>query len=56
MRKERRAVDIGNRTYQGKIANNLVHSLGLDGAIDACVRNDWPGTLNVILKEERCSR
>lgn len=56
MRNKRRAIDIGNHTYQRQMANNLIRSLGMDGAIDACFQNDWMGTLNVILKEERCSR
>lgn len=51
MKKERRALDIGNRTYQQQLAENLIRSLGMDNAIDACFQNDWVGTLEVILKE-----
>ena len=51
MRNERRAPDIGNRTYQRQMAENLIRSLGMDGAIDACFQNEWIGTLEVILKE-----
>ena len=50
MRNDRRAPDIGNRAYQRKLAENLIRSLGMDGAIDACFQNDWIGTLEVILK------
>ena len=50
MRNVRRAPDIGNRTYQRQLAENLIRSLGMDGAIDACFQNDWIGTLEVILK------
>ncbi len=49
MRNVRRAPDIGNRTYQRQLAENLIRSLGMDGAIDACFQNDWIGTLEVIL-------
>ena len=51
MRNERRAPDMGNRTYHRQLAENLIRSLGMDGAIDACFQNDWIGTLEVILKE-----
>jgi hypothetical protein len=52
----RKHVKQGNRSYQRQVANSLILSLGIDGAIDACARNDWTGTLNVILKDERLSR
>ena len=52
MRNVRRAPDIGNRTYQRQLAENLIRSLGMDGAIDACFQNDWIGTLEVILKAD----
>ena len=39
--------------YQNQFANNLVHSLGIDSAIDICVQNSWGGTLSVILNEKR---
>ena len=52
MRNEYRAPNIGNRTYQQQMAENLVRSLGIDGAIDACFQNDWSGTLEVILKKD----
>ena len=51
MKNERRAPDIVNRTYQQQLAENLIRSLGMDNAIDACFQNDWNGTLEVILKE-----
>jgi len=44
---------IMNRTYQQRIAMNLVKSLGLDDAIDACSQNGWTGTLNIILKNDK---
>ncbi len=47
---EPRALDIANRTYQQQMAENLIRSLGMDNAIDACFQNDWIGTLDVILK------
>ena len=50
MRNVRRAPHIGNRTYQRQMAENLIRSLGMDGAIDACFQNEWIGTLEVILK------
>ncbi len=51
MRNEQIAFDIGNRTYQQQFAENLIRSLGMDNAIDACFQNHWSGTLEVILKE-----
>ncbi len=51
MRNKCRALDIGNRTYQQQLAENLIRSLGMDNAIDACLQNDWIGTLEVILKD-----
>ena len=51
MRIEPRALNIANRTYQQQLAENLIRSLGTDNAIDACIQNDWIGTLEVILKE-----
>jgi hypothetical protein len=56
MRHNRNPAAIGNRSYQHQIANSLVCSLGMDGAIDACSRNGWTGTLSIILKDERYSR
>jgi hypothetical protein len=56
MRHDRKPAGIGNRSYQCQIANSLVCSLGIDGAIDACFRNGWTGTLSVILKDERNSQ
>ena len=50
MRNKRRAPVIGNRTYQKQMAENLIRSLGMEGAIDACFQNEWIGTLDVILK------
>ncbi len=52
MRNEYRAPDIGNRTYQQQLAENLIRSLGMNGAIDACFQNDWIGTLEVIIKKD----
>ena len=51
MRNERRALDVGHRTYQRQFAENLIRSLGMDNAIDACSQNSWMGTLEVILKD-----
>ena len=48
---ECRALDGDNRTYQQQMADNLIRSLGMDNAIDACFQNCWMGTLEVILKE-----
>ena len=39
MRNESLATDIGNRTYQQQIAEKLIRSLGMDGAIEACFKN-----------------
>ena len=50
MRKQRRAPDIGNRSYQRQLVENLIRSLGMKNAIDACFQNCWMGTLDVILK------
>ncbi len=52
MRNESLVTDIGNRTYQQQIAENLIRSLGMDGAIEACFENDWMGTLSIILKDD----
>ncbi|HER26036.1 MAG TPA: hypothetical protein ENI69_02895 [Rhodospirillales bacterium] len=45
--------NVGNRPYQQQIAISLVHSLGMDDAIDFCVQNGWEETLCVILKDDR---
>ena len=52
MRNERRAPEIGNRTYQQQLAENLIRSLGMNGAVDVCFQNDWTGTLEVIIKKD----
>ena len=52
MRNESLVTDIGNRTYQQQMAKNLIRSLGMENAIDACFENSWMGTLEVILKHE----
>lgn len=44
---------IDNRPYQQQIALSLVHSLGMDDAIDFCVQNGCDETLFVILKDQR---
>ena len=52
MRNVRRALNVGNRTYQQQFAENLIRSLGMENAIDACFQNSWMGTLEVILKDD----
>ena len=52
MRNKRRALDVGNHAYQRQFAKNLIRSLGMDNAIDACFQNSWMGTLEVILKDD----
>ncbi len=52
MRNEPIVTDIGNRTYHQQMAKNLIQSLGIDGAIDACLQNDWIGPLSIILKDD----
>ena len=52
MRNEHRALNVGNRTYQQQFAENLIRSLGMENAIDACFQNSWMGTLGVILKDD----
>ncbi len=44
--------DIGNRIYQQQMAKNLVQSLGMGGAVEACYQNNWSGTLSIILKDD----
>lgn len=39
-----------NPSYQHQMALNLLQSLGIEDAIDMCQRNDWHGTLDVILR------
>lgn len=53
MRRFRTPAKFGNRPYQQQIAVSLVHSLGMDGAVDVCVQHGWEETLKVILKDER---
>ncbi len=53
MRNETLATEIGNRSYQQQMAKNLILSLGIDDAIDACLENDWIGTLGIILKDDQ---
>ncbi len=52
MRNEHRALDVGNHTDQQQFAENLIRSLGMENAIDACFQNSWMGTLEVILKDD----
>ena len=52
MKNEPLDADLGNRTYQQQMANNLVLSLGMHGAIEACTQNNWMGTLGIILKDD----
>ena len=52
MKNEPLDADMGNRTYQQKMAKNLVQSLGMHGAIEACTQNNWMGTLGIILKDD----
>ncbi len=52
MRNESLVTDVGNRTYQQQMAKNLVRSLGMENAIDACFQNSWMGTLGVIRKDD----
>ena len=53
MRHIHEPANVGNRPYQHQITVNLVHSLGMDDAVDLCIQNGWNETLNAILKEER---
>ena len=52
MRNEHRALDVGNHIYQQQFAENLIRSLGMENAIDACFQNHWLGTLEVILEDD----
>ncbi len=52
MRNESLVTDVGNRTYQQQMAKNLVQSLGMGGAAEACYQNNWSGTLSIILKDD----
>lgn len=38
-----------HRSPQAKLAETLVESLGIDGAIHACHANGWDGVLAVLL-------
>ena len=42
----------GNTPYQFYLAKNLVHSLGFRDAIDACYRNKWDDTMELIRSNE----
>ena len=53
MRHNLEPANVGSRPYQHQIAVNLVHSLGMDDAVDLCIQNGWKETLSVILKDER---
>lgn len=46
----RAAVD--NRSHQQMLAQSLVASLGLEGAIHACQANCWDGVLDVVLAQK----
>ncbi len=56
MRPSKKLTNYNNHLHQAQMANSLIKSLGVDGAIDICTRNDWSGTLNVILKDKRFRR
>ena len=50
MRTYRNQVSTGNAAYQRQIAQSLIGSLGYDGAIDACYRQGWQGTLRILTR------
>jgi len=56
MTNDRKYVRANNNSYQRQIAESMVRSMGIDAAIDACCRNDWTGTLNIIIKDHRLAQ
>lgn len=43
----------GNPGYFYYLSQNLVGSLGLEGAIDICRENRWQGPLRLIVNDDR---
>ncbi len=37
------------RSHQEKLADSLIQSLGIEGAIHACQANSWDGVLKYVL-------
>ncbi len=40
-----------NRDYQQGLAASLVGTMGIDGAVETCLRNSWDG----VLERVRCT-
>lgn len=55
MRAYRNRVSMGNTTYQRQVALFLIGSLGFDGAVNACERQGWQGTLHVLKRQDYSS-
>tara|TARA_B100000315_G_C14553179_1_gene576854 strand:- start:762 stop:938 length:177 start_codon:yes stop_codon:yes gene_type:complete len=48
MLKNNQTAGYSNESYQRALADNLIKSLGLDEAINACYDHDWMETLNFV--------
>ncbi len=48
-------IGAGNRDYQQGLAASLVGTMGIDRAVETCLRNGWDGVLERVLRaaEER---
>lgn len=50
MRTQRNYISTGNAAYQRQFARVLIGSLGYEGAVDACHRQGWQGTLGILTR------
>ena len=49
MTQQEGAALIANRPYQARLAESLISTLGIEGAVFACQANTWDGVLQCVL-------
>ncbi len=48
-------IETDNRDYQQRLAASLVGTMGIDGAVETCLRHGWDGVLERVLCAARKS-
>ncbi len=48
-------IEASNRNYQQGLAASLVETMGIDRAVETCLRNGWDGVLEWVLCSARKS-
>ncbi len=56
MTQQEGAALIANRPHQARLAQSLISTLGLEGAVHACQANTWDGVLQCVLAYQTDSR